>query len=169
MAKESSVAPKERVNIRYKPATGDAKEEVELPLKMVFLGDYTMRPDETPIEDRDLINVNKDNFNEVMKSHELSLDMSVENKLVEDGSPDAGQMTVSLKFDSLNDFTPEAIVRQSPDLNKLLELREALVALKGPLGNVPAFRKAIQGVLGDDDAREKLLSELIAHTDASKK
>jgi type VI secretion system protein ImpB len=169
MAKESSVAPKERVNIRYKPATGDAKEEVELPLKMVFLGDYTMRPDETPIEDRDLINVNKDNFNEVMKSHQLSLDMSVENKLADETSPDAGQMTVSLKFDSLNDFTPEAVVRQSPELNKLLELREALVALKGPLGNVPAFRKAIQGVLGDDDARERLLSELIAHTDASKK
>lgn len=162
MAKESSIAPKERVNIRYKPATGDAKEEVELPLKMVFLGDYTMRPDDTPVEDRSLINVNKDNFNEVMKSHDLSLDLSVENKLADEGSPDAGQMTVSMKLGSLNDFTPEAIVRQTPELNKLLELREALVALKGPLGNVPAFRKAIQNVLGDDEAREKLLSELIA-------
>ncbi len=162
MAIESSIAPKERVNIRYKPATGDAKEEVELPLKMVFLGDYTMRPDDTPVEDRSLINVNKDNFNEVMKSHDLSLDLSVENKLADEGSPDAGQMTVSMKLGSLNDFTPEAIVRQTPELNKLLELREALVALKGPLGNVPAFRKAIQNVLGDDEAREKLLSELIA-------
>ena len=49
-----------------------------------------------------------------------------------------------------------------PELNKLLELREALVALKGPLGNVPAFRKAIQGVLDDEAAREKLLAELTA-------
>ncbi|AYG61905.1 type VI secretion system contractile sheath small subunit [Rhizobium jaguaris] len=168
MANESSVAPKERVNIRYKPATGDAKEEVELPLKMVFLADYTMRADDTPVEDRSLINVNKENFNEVMKSHNLSLDMSVDNKLVDESSEE-GQMTVSLKFDNLNDFTPEAIARQTPELKKLLELREALVALKGPLGNVPAFRKAIQGVLGDDDAREKLLAELIAHTESSKK
>ena len=78
-------------------------------------------------------------------------------------------MTVSMKFDSLNDFTPEAIVRQTPELNKLLELREALVALKGPLGNVPAFRKAIQNVLGDDEARERLLAELIAATPTENK
>ena len=45
MANEGSVAPKERVNIVYKPATGDAKEEVELPLKMLMIGDYTGRPD----------------------------------------------------------------------------------------------------------------------------
>jgi type VI secretion system protein ImpB len=160
MTKDSSVAPKERVNIRYKPATGDAKEEVELPLKMVFLGDYTLKGDDTPVEDRELINVNKDNFNDVMKGHNLSLDIAVEDKLSEE--TDAGQMNLSLKLESLNDFTPEAIVHQTPELNKLLELREALVALKGPLGNVPAFRKAIQGVLGDDEAREKLLAELTA-------
>jgi len=162
MAKDSSVAPKERVNIRYKPATGDAKEEVELPLKMVVLGDYTQRADDTPVEDRALVNVNKDNFNDVMKSHNLSLDISAQNKLADESDPDAGKLSMSLKFDSLNDFTPESIVRQTPELNKLLELREALVALKGPLGNVPAFRKAIQGVLGDDAARDRLLAELTA-------
>jgi type VI secretion system protein ImpB len=74
---------------------------------------------------------------------------------------------VSLKFQNLNDFTPESIVRQTPELNQLLELREALVSLKGPLGNVPAFRKAIQGVLGDDDARERLLAELTSVSGAS--
>lgn len=168
MAKESTVAPKERVNIRYKPATGDAKEEVELPLKMVVLGDYTQKSDDTPVEDRALINVNKDNFNDVMKSHNLSLDIQTEDKLSEGTGEEGGKLNVSLKFDSLNDFTPEAIVRQTPELNKLLELREALVALKGPLGNVPAFRKAIQGVLGDEAAREKLLSELGAAIPAKK-
>ncbi|WP_422024449.1 type VI secretion system contractile sheath small subunit [Roseibium sp.] len=165
MSKESSVAPKERVNIKYKPATGDAKEEVELPLKLVMLGDYTMRPDDTPVEDRSLININKDNFNEVMKSHELKLDMSTDNKLVEQQEGEEQEkLSVSLKIESLADFSPEAVVRQTPELNKLLELREALVALKGPLGNVPAFRKAIQNVLGDEAAREKLLAELTKTT-----
>ena len=168
MAKESSVAPKERVNIRYKPATGDMKEEVELPLKMVVLGDYTGRPDDTPVEDRALVNVNKDTFNDVMKSHDLQVDISAPNKLADESEEDPGNLAVSLKFESLNDFTPEAIARQTPELAKLLELREALMALKGPLGNVPAFRKAIQGVLGDDEAREKLLSELVAATPMEK-
>ncbi|MES0884487.1 type VI secretion system contractile sheath small subunit [Roseibium sp. SCP14] len=168
MSKEASVAPKERVNIKYKPATGDAKEEVELPLKMVMLGDYTLRSDDTPIEDRTLININKDNFNEVMKSHELSLDLSTENKLADTPEgEEPSNLSVSLKFNNLNDFTPESIVRQTPELNSLLELREALVALKGPLGNVPAFRKAIQNVLGDEAARDKLLAELTNATEES--
>ena len=127
---------------------------------MVFLADYTLRPDDTPVEDRELLNVNKDNFNEIMKSQNLSLDILTEDKLSDD--PEKAELAVSLKINSLNDFTPESIVRQTPELNKLLELREALVALKGPLGNVPAFRKAIQNVLGDDEAREQLLNELIS-------
>jgi type VI secretion system protein ImpB len=160
MAQEGSVAPKERVNIRFKPATGDAKEEVELPLKLVLLGDYTGRADDRPIEERQLVNINKDNFDEVMKSHKLSVNVAVDNKL--DDSPDAGNLGVKLDFTNLRSFEPEQIARQVPELRKLLELREALVALKGPLGNVPGFRKAIQGVLDDEAARQKLLTELTA-------
>jgi type VI secretion system protein ImpB len=52
MAKEGTVAPKERVNIVYRPATGDAKEEVELPLKLLVVGDFTLRPDDRMIEDQ---------------------------------------------------------------------------------------------------------------------
>ena len=52
MAKEGSVAPKERINITYKPATGDAVEDVELPLKMLFIGDYSGKPDPRPLEER---------------------------------------------------------------------------------------------------------------------
>ena len=59
MAKEGSVAPKERVNIVYKPATGGAQEEVELPLKMVVMGDFTGRSEDTPIEDREVIDINE--------------------------------------------------------------------------------------------------------------
>jgi type VI secretion system protein ImpB len=162
MAKESSVAPKERVNIRYKPATGNAKEEVELPLKLMMLGDYTQKPDETPVEERRLVDVNTDNFNDVMRSYDLSLDLAVENKL--DESPEAGKLGMKLTFSSLRDFEPEQVVRQVPEMKKMLELREALVALKGPLGNVPAFRKAVQEALDDSSARDKLLGEITTAT-----
>ena len=81
MAKEGSVAPKERVNIVYKPATGDAQEEVELPLKFMMLGYYTLRADDTPLEDRKPINIDKDNFNDVMSKQDLGLDINVANKL----------------------------------------------------------------------------------------
>jgi type VI secretion system protein ImpB len=162
MAKEVSVAPKERVNIKFKPATGNVKEEVELPLKLLMVGDFTGRADERTVEERPLADINKDNFDDVLKGHELKLDLSVGNKL--DDGPDAQDLKASLSFNKLKDFEPEQVVRQVPELRKLLELREALVAMKGPLGNVPAFRKAIQGVLDDEGARARLLSEITGQT-----
>jgi len=156
MGQGGSVAPKERVNITYKPATGDAKENIELPLKLMMMGDYTLRPDDRLLEDRKSINIDKDNFKDVMRSQDLSLKMNVEDKLSEEG----GQMAVDLKFDTLDDFNPESVAKQVPEMNKLLQLRTALQALKGPLGNVPEFRKKLQGLLDDVAAREKLLQEL---------
>lgn len=153
-----SVAPKERVNIRYRPATGNVKEDVELPLKLLVVGDYTGRADDRPVDERSLVNINKDNFDDVLKSHSLGMDLQVENRLAEDAGDE--KMSVSLKFDRLRDFEPEAIVQQVPELKKLLEMREALVALKGPLGNVPAFRKLLQNVIEDETARQRFLSEV---------
>jgi type VI secretion system protein ImpB len=157
MAKEGTVAPKERVNIVYRPATGDAKEEVELPLKLLVVGDFTGRADDRMLEDRNPINIDKDNFNEVIKGQNLQLDVNVADKL--SGDPDK-ELNLSLKFESINDFSPESIAKNTPELNKLLELREALQALKGPMSNRPEFRKKIQEIVKDETAREKLLKEL---------
>ena len=158
MAREGSVAPRERVNIVYKPATGGAQEEVELPLKLLVMGDFTGKPDARPLEERKPINVDKDNFGEVMAQQRLSVDLNVPNELSDEA--DAGELPVHLELGSLKDFEPEGIVNQVPELKKLLELRAALSALKGPLGNLPAFRKKIQALLGDHEARERLMREL---------
>lgn len=157
MSKEASVAPKERVNIVYRPADGDGREDVELPLKMLVTGDFTGRPDERPVEKRDPVAVDKDNFNEVMKAQGISLNIAVPNRL--SGAPD-DELPVNLKVESLKDFGPEAVVEQVPEMKRLLELREALRALKGPLSNVPDFRKKIQELITDDAARAKLLAEI---------
>lgn len=155
--KDGSVAPKERVNITYKPATGDQQEEVELPLRIMMMGDYTGKADDTPLEERKPINIDKDNFNDVMGEQKLGLSMNVADKLSGD---DKAEMAVSLNFKSMKDFTPEGIAEQVPELRQLMQLRNALTALKGPLGNLPKFRKKIQGLLGDDGARERLMKEL---------
>ena len=67
---------------------------------------------------------------------------------------------MKLQINSMKDFNPASLVEQVPELRQLMELRDALVALKGPLGNAPAFRKAIESVLGDDASRERILDEL---------
>lgn len=157
MGKETTVAPKERVNIVYRASVGDAREDVELPLKTLVLGDFTGRPDKRPLDAREPIGIDKDNFNDVMKAQGISLNMMVSNKLSID--PDS-EMNIALKLESLNDFSPEAIAQAVPELQRLLDLREALRALKGPLANVPDFRKKIQELIQDESARNRLLAEI---------
>ncbi len=155
--KEGSVAPKERVNITYRPATGDAKEELELPLKLLVVGDFTLAKDDRSVEERDPINIDKDNFNDVLKAQNLSLDLNIRNSLSD--KPDE-KLAVNLKFDSLKDFDPDSIVQQVPDLKKMMELREAIKGMKGPLGNVPEFRKKIQSIIDDPSLRDRILKEM---------
>jgi len=157
MAQQGSVAPKERVNVVYRPATGDAKEEVELPLKVLVMGDFTLREDERAVEDRKPINIDKDNFNDVLAGQKLQLKTAVPDTLSRE--PDA-QMSLELDFKSIKDFSPDVIVEKVPQLKQLLELREALKAVKGPLGNVPAFKKKLSSIIDDEVAKAKLLAEL---------
>lgn len=157
MAKESSIAPKERVNIVYRPSLGDAKEEVELPLKMLVMGDFTGNSGDRALEKREPVPIDKDNFNEVLKAQSITMSLSIPNRL---SVNQEDELTVSLRVESIKDFGPEAIVEQVPELARLLELRDALRALKGPLSNVPEFRKKIQALIRDDEARRRLLAEI---------
>ena len=157
MSKSSgSVAPKERINIKYVPATDGEQAEVELPHKMLVLGDFGL-DDARALEDRSIMRIDKHSFNNVLNDADVSLAKSVPSML--STAPDA-ELAVNLQFKSINDFGPDSIARQVPELNKLLELREALVALKGPLGNVPTFRKQLQHLLNNEQARKQLAEEL---------
>ena len=157
MSKEGSVAPKERINIKYIPATGDAQSEVELPLKILVVGDFKGHTEDTPLEERQTVSVDKNNFGSVMNESDLKLTTTVRSKLSDDEN---AELPIELSFKSLADFSPDSITAQVPELIKLVELREALVALKGPLGNIPAFRDRLQELLNSEESREKLLSEL---------
>ncbi len=156
--KESSVAPKERINVTFKPSNGEGLDELELPLKLMMMGDYTLKVDDRKIEDRKAININNNNFNEVLEKHNLSLELQVPNRLTDETTDE--ELAIKLQFQSMKDFDPASLVQQVPEMKALMELRDALVALKGPLGNVPSFRKAIEEVLTNQESRDKVLAEL---------
>lgn len=157
MAREG-VAPKERINITFKPAVGGAQEEVELPLKLLVLGDFTQREDLRKLEDRKPISIDKNTLDEVLAKQALSLTLSVPNRLQDD--TELEELAIQVRINSMKDFNPANLVEQIPELQKLMVLREALMALKGPLGNTPSFRKAIEQVLDDADSRAQVLAEL---------
>ncbi|RXJ87617.1 type VI secretion system contractile sheath small subunit [Arcobacter sp. CECT 8985] len=154
---KQSESPKERINVTYKPATGDMTEEIEIPYKVTLLGEYNPNEEKKPIEDRKAIKVDKNNFNDVLKAQNLSVTFNVDNKLVEE---EDSSLNVDLKINSIKDFSPEKIVENIPEMKILMQLRQSLMALKGPLGNVPAFRKAIEDAISNKDERDKLMNEL---------
>lgn len=157
--KEGSVAPKERINIVYRPETGDMQEDVELPLKFLVIGDFTGREDpDTTIEERPPVSVDKDNFDNVLAAYDVRLAASVPNQLSDDSGAD--ELPVQLSFKSMKDFGPDSVCQQVPELRKLIELRDALTGLKGSLSNIPAFRKRIQAILDDPEQQQQLMSEL---------
>lgn len=154
---KQSESPKERINVTYKPATGDVLEDVEIPYKMTILGEYNPNEEKVPVEDKKPIRIDKSNFNDVLKAQNLSVNFNVNNRLVED---DNSSLNVNLKINSIKDFSPESIAENIPELKVLMQLRRSLMALKGPLGNVPAFRKAIEEAISNKDERDKLMSEI---------
>ena len=81
MAKQGTVAPKERINIKYVPATGDQQAETELPLKLLVVGDFKGGEENTPIEERKSVSVDKNNFQSVMREANLGLQAAVPNQL----------------------------------------------------------------------------------------
>lgn len=91
----ASVAPKERINIKYVPATGGQQAEIELPLTMMVIGNMKGRTEETPIEERQTVSVDKNNFTSVMKEANLELNFLVPNRL-EENSED--EMPVKLNI-----------------------------------------------------------------------
>lgn len=158
MAREASTAPKERINVTFKPATGGATEEIELPLKVTVLGDFRQTHDARPLLDRKPVGINKNNFADVMAKQGLAVEIAVPRRL-QDKESDV-DLQVKLKVESMRDFEPGNILEQVPELKQMNQLRQALVSLKGPLGNLPTFRQALEDIIRDKGKREALIKEV---------
>ena len=140
MAKAASKAREARVNIKISDRLRGGAEP-ELPFRLLVMGDYTLKDDKRAIEERAPLDINKSNFDSVMQSFNLSLDLTVPDRVGGEG-----EMPVHLNFATLKDFRPESIARQVPQMRNLLGLREAM--------------KALRPIMGDKSAQKKLLAAI---------
>src|SRR3982751_4599929 len=113
-----------RVHITYDVEVGDAIELKELPFVLGVLGDYSGKPDQPlpRVKDRKFIEIDRDNFNQVLAGMKPRLAYRVDNKLTDDGT----KMNVELRFSSMDDFEPDPLVQQIEPLRKLVEARQRL-------------------------------------------
>ena len=149
-----------RVQITYDVEVGDAIEMKELPFVMGVLGDFTGQPTETParLKDRKFVEVNPDNFDQVLSGMKPHLAYAVENKLSED--PEAGQLKVDLHFNSLDDFSPENVAKQVKPLKELLDLRTRLADLRGQLQTNDKLDEVLLNTVKDAGKLDQLRKDL---------
>lgn len=116
-----------RVHIEYELDVNGAQKKVELPFVMGVMSDLSGKPTEAlpPVKDRKFLEFDMDNFNDRMKAIKPRVAFSVPNVLSEEG----GNLSVDISFESMNDFSPEAIAKKVEPLKKLLQDRTELANL----------------------------------------
>src|ERR1700732_723494 len=149
---------KPRVHITYQVETEGAAVEKELPFVVGVLGDFSGNPTEPlkPLKDRKFIQIDRDNFNEVMARMTPGLNLRVDNKLADDGS----QMAVSLKFDSIDDFEPARVAEQVPALKALLETRNKLRDLMSKVDRSEQLESLLEQILTNENELKSLSGQL---------
>jgi type VI secretion system protein ImpB len=148
--------PKARVNIKLDLHTGGAQKKVELPLKLMVLGDYSNGREDRPLSERTKININKNNFDNVLAEFSPAVKLIVENTFADDGS----DASVDLKFEKMKDFEPEHVARQIPSLRALLATRNLLRDLKSNLLDNATFRHELERIVKDETLSDELRAEL---------
>jgi type VI secretion system protein ImpB len=152
---------KPRVHITYEVETEGAVVEKELPFIVGVVGDFSGNPTQPlkPLKDRKFIQIDRDNFNEVMQRMTPGVNMRVDNTLKGDGS----QFGVSLSFSSIEDFEPGRVVQQVDPLRKLLETRDKIRDLLSKVDRSEDLEGILERVLQNTDELKKLGSELGVH------
>ncbi len=147
-----------RVQITYDVEVNGALELKELPFVIGVMGDFVGKPDEPlpALKNRKFIEIDADNFNQVLSGMKPRLAYSVENKLQDDGS----KLGVELRFNDIEDFEPDQIVKQVEPLRKLVEARQKLADLRSKMDGNEKLENMLNDIVGDA-AKQKELSDAL--------
>jgi type VI secretion system protein ImpB len=147
-----------RVHITYDVELGGAIELKELPFVVGVLGDFSGKPEEPlpRLKDRKFVEIDRDNFNQVLAGIKPRLDFGVENKL----SDDASKMRVELRFNNIDDFEPDSLAQQVEPMRRLVEARKRLSDLVSKMDGNDKLEQLLQEVI-QNSGSQKQLSEAL--------
>jgi type VI secretion system protein ImpB len=146
-----------RVQITYDLEMGGAIEMKELPFVMGVMADLSGQPAEPlpRLADRKFVEIDKDNFNQVLKGMKPGLTYHVDNKLSNDDS----KLGIDLKFESMDDFKPENVVNQVEPLRKLLEIRQELAGLLAKTQGNEALSDRLKEIMEKSELQQQVSKE----------
>ena len=149
---------KPRVHIKYEVETEGAMVVKELPFVVGVLGDFSGNPTQPlkPFGERKFVQIDRDNFDDVMRRMTPGLTISVENTLRDDGT----ELPVTLRFDSMDDFEPGSIVNQVPALKALLDARNELRDLMSKADRSEELERLLEDILQNKGDLSQLVAQL---------
>ena len=155
-----------RVQITYDVEVGGAIELKELPFVVGVLGDFVGKPEEPlpALKNRKFVEIDPDNFNQVLSGMKPRVSFSTENKLQDDGS----KIGVDLRFNSIEDFEPDNIVQQVEPLRKLVEARQKLSDLRSKMDGNDKLEAMLNDVISNSDKQKELSDALGLGDEAGK-
>ncbi len=147
-----------RVQITYDVEVGGAIELTELPFVVGVMGDFSGKPEEplAPLKNRKFVEIDPDNFNQVLAGMTPRLAYTIDNKLQDDGS----KMGVELKFNSIEDFEPDNVVQQIEPLRKLVEARQKLSDLRSKMDGNEKLESMLEDIMANADKQKQLSDDL---------
>jgi type VI secretion system protein ImpB len=152
--------PKSRITLRYRTEINGTPEDVDLPLRLLVLGDFSLGTSadrKVDLEERRLRNLDGKNTGSVMKDMKMNLSFKVPNTIDPQNSQ---ELDVSLPIESMKSFGPDEIAKNIPKLRSLLTLRKLLLEIESNMGNSKDLRKLITDLYGSEEAFKKLKEEL---------
>ncbi|MBD56264.1 type VI secretion system contractile sheath small subunit [Pseudoalteromonas sp. SSMSWG5] len=149
---------KPRVHITYDVETEGAIVKKELPFVVGVMGDFSGHNKEVlkPLKDRRFIQIDRENFNDVLKKMSPSLKLDVDNTLTDDGT----KFSVNLNFKSIDDFEPAAVVNQVEPLRNLMETRNKLRDLMTKIDRSEELENVLEEVLSNTASLDSIAKEL---------
>ena len=154
-----------RVQITYDVEVGGAIELKELPFVIGVMGDFVGKSEEpmAALKNRKFVEIDPDNFNQVLAGMKPRLAYTIENKLQDDGS----KMGIELNFNNIEDFEPDQIVQQVEPLRKLVEARQKLTDLRSKMDGNEKLETMLEDIIADSDKQKELSDALGVGDDAT--
>jgi type VI secretion system protein ImpB len=158
MQNKLSRVRKPRIHITYEVETEGAQVEKELPFVIGVLGDFSGQSTKPlkPLKERKFVQIDRDNFNQIMKNMAPGLSFKVDNLLQNDNS----ELTIDLNFESMDDFEPANIIKQLEPLKKLLDSRNKLRDLLAKVDRSEVLEEVLEQILANPENLKKVSSEL---------
>lgn len=156
--------PRSRLTLTYRTTINGAPETVDLPFRLLVLGDFSLGNSEDrkkELDVRALRSLNGRNLDSVMRDMKMSVNLEVPDRITPDA--DGGNIKASLPISSIKSFSPDEIVKHVPKLKALMLLKNLLQELQSSIDNQKELRKLVQELYGKPEIAAALRDQLKEH------